>query len=130
VFQNIIILLLYIRYFIQECYNENDNFRSNFLSDAATYPLILIMGGAACLILVFSTNTLISDNNDLRITPSHKQQVIRDWGTEHVDPLAHKLAMGPIIMHGKDYRSLWHEGLGIDHEEWKKQKEADLNASQ
>lgn len=72
----------------------------------------------------------MSDNKDLRITPSYKQRVLRDWGYEHVDPAAHKMAMGPIVMHGKDYRSIWQEGLGIDHEEWKKQKEEYFKESQ
>lgn len=66
---------------------------------------------------------MLYGNKDLRVTPQHKQKIVRDWGYEHVDPAVHKMAMGPIIMHGKDYRSTWQEGLGIDHEEWKKQKE-------
>jgi hypothetical protein len=66
---------------------------------------------------------------DLRITPSHKHQILQDWGETRVDPLVKHLARLPIIMHGKDYRSTWQEGLGVDHEEWKKCKEAYLNES-
>lgn len=54
--------------------------------------------------------------------PSHKHQVLRDWGDTETEPLTKRLADLPIVMHGKDYRTLYHEGLGVDHEEWKKAK--------
>lgn len=73
---------------------------------------------------------MLFGNKDLRITPSHKQKIIRDWGDHHVDPAVHKMAMGPILMHEKDYRATWQEGLGVDHEEWLKQKAEYLKSAQ
>ena len=66
---------------------------------------------------------------DLRITPSHKHQILRDWGDEHHETVAKRWANGPKVMHSKDFQSTWQEGLGIDHDEWKKGKEAYLQQS-
>jgi hypothetical protein len=61
---------------------------------------------------------------DIRMFPKHKQDVLRLWGDEKVhDKMTHKLALGTIIMHEKDYHPIWLEGLGVNHEEWLKQKQ-------
>jgi hypothetical protein len=86
------------------------------------------MCGATCLIFGMSANAL-THYKDLRITPGYKQKIIRDWGEQHTDSVCKHFANGPKVMHGNDYRSTWQEGLGIDHEEWKKGKEAYLNQS-
>ena len=108
---------------MQECYLQH-NFRTDFLSDPSTYPIIAVMGLSACLIIGMSANTLLNDNHDLRVLPKHKHDILRSWGDEKVyDKLTRKLALGPIIMHEKEYRSIWQEGLGVNHEEWMKQKQ-------
>jgi hypothetical protein len=62
------------------------------------------MGFATMLVLGMTANTLLNDNHDLRIFATHKQDVIRTWGDEKVyDKVTHKLALGPILMHEKDY---------------------------
>jgi hypothetical protein len=76
---------------------------------------------ASSWILGMSTNAFLT-YKDLRITPSHKHQILRDWGESETPPLTKRLAELPIVMHSKDYRACWYEGLGIDHEEWKKAK--------
>ena len=100
------------------------NFRTDFLSDPSTYPIIGVMCLSTLLVIVMSANTILNDNNDIKIFPKHKQDILRSWGDEKVyDKMTHKLALGPIIMHEKDYRSIWQEGLGVNHEEWLKQKQ-------
>ena len=107
----------------QECYLQH-NFRTDFLSDPSTYPIIVVLGLSACLVIGMSANSILNDSHDVRLLPKHKQDVLRSWGDEKVyDKLARKLALGPIIMHEKDYRTLWQEGLGVNHEEWLKQKQ-------
>lgn len=88
--------------------------------------MIVVLCTTTCLILGMSANAF-SHYKDLRITPSYKQRIIRDWGEKHTDSVAQHFANGPIVMHGREYRSTWQEGLGIDHEEWKKGKEAYYN---
>lgn len=73
-----------------------------------------------------SANALLT-YKDLRITTSHKHQVMQDWGDESHDSVTKRLANGPMIMHGQDFRSLQQEGLGINHEEWKKAKESHVH---
>ena len=108
---------------MQECYLQR-NFRTDYLSDPSTYPIIAVMCCSAALVVGMSANTMLNDNHDLRVFPKYKQEVLRTWGDEKVyDKLTRKLAMGPIIMHEKEYRTLWQEGLGVDHEEWLKQKQ-------
>ena len=60
---------------------------------------------------------------DLRIRPSHKHQILQDWGEGPTHHVAYILGKHPIGMHAKDYKKTFHEGLGVDHEEWKKAKE-------
>jgi hypothetical protein len=76
---------------------------------------------ASAWIVGMSANAFLT-YKDLRITPSHKHQVLRDWGKTETETVTKRLADLPIVMHGKDYRSLYNEGLGVDHEEWKKTK--------
>ena len=60
---------------------------------------------------------------DLRINPAHKHQTIRDWGHEPTTPVTYVLGKHPIGMHASDYKKTFHEGLGINHEEWLKAKQ-------
>jgi hypothetical protein len=79
--------------------------------------------------MCFTTSLIFiwsNDNHELRIFPKHKQDIIRTWGDDNeYDIMAYKLALGPIIMHEKDWHSIWQEELGVNHEEWLKQKEAE-----
>jgi hypothetical protein len=100
---------------------QTSSFQKDFLSDPSTYPIIGILGIASCWVLGMSVNGLVT-YKDLRITPSTKHQVLRDWGDTEVETIPKRLADGPIVMHEKEYRSIRYEGLGVDHEEWKKTK--------
>lgn len=61
---------------------------------------------------------------DLRINPAHKHQTIQDWGEEPTTHVAYALGKHPIGMHASDYKKTFHEGLGVDHAEWLKAKQA------
>lgn len=60
---------------------------------------------------------------DVRINPDHKHQIIRDWGQEPTHSIGLIMGKHPVGMHAKDYEKIRYEGLGIDHNEWKKAKE-------
>jgi hypothetical protein len=101
----------------------NYSFKKAFLSDSGTYPLMVVLGTAGFFIVGMSANALMY-YKDLRITPSHKHGVIQDWGTEHTDTMTQMLAKRPIGLNAQRYKDIQQEGLGVNHEEWKKGKEA------
>jgi hypothetical protein len=78
---------------------------------------------ATFFIVGMSTNALMYYKN-IRITPAHKHEVIQNWGTEHVDTVTKVLSKRPIGLNAQGYKAIRQEGLGINHEEWKKGKEA------
>ena len=79
------------------------------------------MSFAGCFIVGMTVNAFTT-YKDLRITPSSRKQTIPDWGYEEQDKAVKFLAKGPIVFHPEVYKSLQHEGLGVDHEEWLKNK--------
>ena len=102
---------------------QNYTFKKAFLDDPACYPIIAIMAFTGTFLLGFSWSQA-THLKDLRLTPKTKHSTPQTWGTEHHDSVTSHLAAGPMLMHGADHRSTWHEGLGVDHEEWLKQKAA------
>ncbi|KAJ1459910.1 hypothetical protein M885DRAFT_510338 [Pelagophyceae sp. CCMP2097] len=57
---------------------ESDTFYQIWLTDPATYPIIVIIGGA----LIFCSTVMARAMflcPDVRITKTARQQVIRDW---------------------------------------------------
>jgi hypothetical protein len=90
-----------------------------------------VLGFTTLLIVGMSTNTIVNDNHDLRVFPQHKQEILRTGGNEkEYDKLTRWLALGPIIMHEKDYRTIWQEGLGVNHEEWLQRKQQEQQQQQ
>lgn len=61
---------------------------------------------------------------DLRVRSQYKHEPLQQWGNEHRVTATSYFASGPMIMHGEEHRSTWQEGLGVNHEEWLKQKAA------
>jgi len=55
---------------------------------------------------------------DVRINPTKKCSEVQTWGSEHVTPIIHVIGQNPF------YKPAFHEGLGVNHEEWVKQKAA------
>lgn len=92
------------------------------MSDPSTYPLIVILGTALTFMVGMSVNAFAT-YKDLRISPKVKHETIQNWGTEKSKSIPSSiLPFLPKAMHGDDFASLRNEGLGIDHEEWKKSK--------
>ena len=50
--------------------------------------------------------------------------MLQNWGDERQESVASRWANGPMIMHGEEHRATWREGLGVNHDEWAKQKAA------
>ena len=82
----------------------------------------IALAGAASFIVGMSVNAFMY-YKDVRINPAHKHQIIRDWGEEPTHSVGLILGKHPVGMHAKDYEKIRYEGLGIDHDEWKKAKE-------
>ena len=92
------------------------------MNETATYPLIACLFGAAAFIAGCTANTF-ANNKDVRINPSLKHQVIRDWGQTHTKTITEVVGDKPLF-NAQKYKTIRYEGLGVDHNEWKKQKAA------
>lgn len=84
--------------------------------DSGTYPIMIVLAAACSLVVGMGLNAL-RNYKDVRINPANKQKVVRDWGHEKVDSVAKTVATGPFA---KPHQPL---GLGVDYDEWKKNKE-------
>lgn len=87
------------------------------------------MAFGCCLIVGFSLNGL-TRYNGVKISDAEKHadmpriaEVDATRKTSITETLAGK-SRGPTSFHARKYTSLAHEGLGVDHEEWKAAKEA------
>jgi hypothetical protein len=80
------------------------------------------MGVASFFVVGMSANAF-SNYKELRISPSHKHQVIQDWGYEKKDRIGKTLTEQPIAFHAQSFKDIRHEGLGVNHDEWKKTKQ-------
>lgn len=99
------------------------NLKEAWFSDPSTYPLLTILGVTSCLIVGFAYNAM-RYYKDIRVNPAHKHEVLRSWGEEPTHSVVHMLARrGTVGPHARDYKSLPDEGLGVDHQQWLKQKE-------
>jgi hypothetical protein len=112
---------IFYSFYLQEMYNYS--FKKAFLMDSGTYPLIVVLATAGFFIVGMSANALMYYKN-IRITPAHKHEVIQDWGSEHVDTVTKVISKRPIALYAQAFKDIRQEGLGINHEEWKKGKEA------
>lgn len=93
-------------------------FQANWLSDPSTYPIIVIMSFALTFMTGMGLHAL-AYYKDVRINPSKKHAELQTWGSERVTPVVQVLgANNPY------YKPTFTEGLGVDHEEWVKAKQA------
>lgn len=109
----------------QEIYEYN--FGKSWLSDPSTYPLIVVMAFATTLCVGMSANALMRYPG-VKITPERKNSIMNDWDSpdQPQTKITEVITRRPIAMHWQEgFKSLRHEGLGVDHEEWKKAKEAE-----
>ncbi|CAB9517284.1 expressed unknown protein [Seminavis robusta] len=98
--------------------NLDKGFKANWLSDPSTYPIIVIMGCALTFMTGMGLHAL-TYYKDLRISPSAKHTEMQTWGSEKVTPV-----VAVVGTRNPYYAVAYHEGLGVDHEEWLKQKAA------
>jgi hypothetical protein len=106
---------------------HNQSFTKSFLSESAVYPLIVILSAAGCFIVGMGSHALLS-YKDLRISPAHKHETLQTWGTEKTPSLTSVVSEGPAF-HRAAFKSIHgKEGLGVDHEEWMKQKKAYMDS--
>lgn len=88
-------------------------FQETWLSDPATYPIIVIMGFALSFMTGMGAHAL-AYYKDVRINPSKKHSEVQTWGGEKNRSIVSVLGDNPY------YRPCLTEGLGVDHEEWVK----------
>lgn len=106
---------------LQEIY-QHYSFKKAWLSDPSTYPLIAVMSGATFLILGMSAHALLC-LKDVRISPSRKHETLQTWGQEKVPSVLSYVSEGPSFYRDEFRSTHGGEGLGVDHEAWKKFKE-------
>lgn len=93
--------------------NRNNEFKKSWLSDPSTYPIMVIMGGGLCWMLGMGLNALTY--KDVQINPNSRGSPMKDFSKEHRTGVLETI----VTMKG----GVKAEGLGIDHDEWAKQKE-------
>jgi len=76
---------------------------------------------ASCLVLGASYHQF-THLKDLRINPKVKHETIQTWGTEYSPTMTKRITQKPKGFHADKLKAIQLEGLGIDHEEWKKSK--------
>ncbi|KAL7571267.1 hypothetical protein ACA910_008922 [Epithemia clementina (nom. ined.)] len=105
------------------------NFTRHYLSDPATYPLVVIMTVAMTVCVGMSMNAL-TRYKGIKVRTEHKHSEVISWPEASVpyQSITEFITRRPIGFHSEGFKSLRHEGLGVDHEQWKKSKEASKKA--
>jgi hypothetical protein len=75
------------------------------------------MGCAITFMTGMGINALVS-YKDVKLSPEKRNSKLQTWGTEEQPS---KLS---YAVHWNSYQKNMPEGMGIDHEEWKKSKDA------
>ena len=73
-------IYIYIYLFTQTTVPRT-TFKQNWLSDASTYPLIVVMSGALALVGGVSAYYL-SVHPDVQINPNKRNSLLRTWGAD------------------------------------------------
>jgi hypothetical protein len=94
------------------------DFQKSWLSDPSTYPIMVVISGAACMLVGMSINALVT-YKDVQINPNKRGSMWTTWGQQE-----HKGVTQTIVEAMGGVKS---EGLGIDHETWVQQKQEYLN---
>lgn len=109
-------------------------FKKAWLSDSATYPILVIMAGAASLATGMSVYASLNYKN-VKVRSEHKGAIIPTWDKAYEpntnNRLTEAVSRYPIsfLSHGDRLKSLRHEGLGVDHEQWQKEYDARKKAN-
>jgi len=84
------------------------------------------MAAATSVCVGMSANALLRYRG-VKISSDKKNAIMNEWDspTERQAQITEIITRNPRALHwASSWKSLRHEGLGIDHEEWKKSKEA------
>ena len=92
--------------------------KKHWLSDPSTYPLIVIMGCAMTFMTGAALNAAIR-YKDVTLDPKKRNSKLQTWGVED----RYHSTLEKVIA----WNAYGREGLGIDHEQWLKDKEAARN---
>lgn len=94
----------------QDVYEKS--LKKQWLSDPATYPLMVVFAGAAVVTVVMAANGL--RQRGVKISPERKNAVINEWDspTERQAKVADKVGWKPP-MYSDKFDSLKHGGLGV-----------------
>ena len=88
----------------------------------------MIMTLATTFMIGMSGNAL-ARYKGVKILPEHKNAIMNDWDNpdEKSMIITERLTRNTLATHWRSaWKSIRYEGLGVDHEEWKKQKEAEV----
>lgn len=96
------------------------NIRRDWLSDPSTYPLMAILGAALTFMTGAAANALIR-YKDVTVDPKKRNSKLQYWGEEE----AYHSSLEKLI----SWNAYGKEGLGVDHEKWLKEKEAQMKSS-
>eukprot|EP01083_Nonionella_stella_P190990 707227_1 len=95
--------------------HKTSNFKKDWLSDPATYPIFVIMGCALTFMTGAAANALIR-YKDVTIDPAKRNSKLQTWGDEETYHTTLERAIG--------WNAYAKEGLGVDHEQWLEEKGA------
>ena len=96
------------------------NIKKDWFSDPSTYPLFVIMGVAMTFMTGAAANALLK-YPDVTIDPKKRNSILHTWGS--IDTEYHSTLEKAI-----SWNAYEKEGLGINHEQWLKDKEASIKA--
>lgn len=98
---------------------DKKQMKENFLSDPATYPLVVIFTFMMAMHLSMPVYAL-SNYRDVRIDPSFKHSELQERDDSHFRSLVEIIGT-----RNKRFEPIHYEGLGVDHQEWLKRKETE-----
>jgi hypothetical protein len=93
---------------------KKEGFKSSWLSDPSTYPIIFIISGAGCMLVGMGINALTT-NKDVQINPNKRGAMVRSWGEAEHRGVTRTVveALGGVKAEGK----------GIDPATWTREKQ-------
>ena len=89
------------------------NVKKDWLSDAGAYPIMVILGCAVTFMTGAGLHALTY--KDVTIDPAKRNSKLQTWGNDETHTVLERVI---------SWNAYGKEGLGIDHEQWLKEKEA------
>lgn len=80
---------------------------------------------ATTVLVGMSANALMRYRG-VKILPAHKNSIMNDWDSadDRQVKVTEVITRNPVGFHASGFKDIRHEGLGVNHEEWLKAKEA------